>query len=89
MSLSDFLDEKLGIKQKEIRPKVREKFLPLEEIPNDPLPSRTRKKIKTDRDLDKEGLTSRIVKILTNKKDSIPIEVFRGFDLFFRTIEER
>jgi hypothetical protein len=56
-------------------------------------PKQTQKKSKsrihTDRDLNKESLLSKIVNILSEEKDSIPFEVFRGFNLFFRTIKER
>lgn len=91
VNLEDDLNEMfgLGIKKVQSRPIVREKTLPTKESKVSILPSKPSEKIKTDRDLNKEGLLSRIVNILSKEKDSIPIEVFRGFDLFFRVIKER
>lgn len=79
--LSDLIKKSKGIsKPKEVRiqtPKPK------------PIQKKSKSKIKTDRDLDKKDLLSRIVSILSEENDSIPIEVFRGFDLFFRIIKER
>ena len=80
------LESKIKVDSKQI---VRKKVLPSKEISNDPLPSKPKRKIKTDRDLNKPQLTERIVEIMRSEENSIPIEIFRGFDLFFRVIKER
>jgi len=52
-------------------------------------PKKPKLKIKTDRDANKKHLLNRITNTLEKEIESIPIEVFRSFDLFFRTIKER
>lgn len=52
-------------------------------------PKKPKLKIKTDRDANKKHLLNRITNTLEREIENIPIEVFRSFDLFFRTIKER
>lgn len=72
-------------KEPEVKKVQKSDFTP-EKIPGEKKP---KLKIKTDRDANKRRLLHRITNILEKEIDNIPIEVFRSFDLFFRTIEER
>lgn len=71
----------------ESKSKTKVDLIPI--VRNKILPTKPKRKIKTDRDLGKSQLTSRIVEIMRSEEKSIPIEIFRGFDLFFRVIKER
>ena len=72
-------------KESEVKKVPKSVFTP-EKIPGGKKP---KLKIKTDRDANKKHLLNRITNTLEGEIENIPIEVFRSFDLFFRTIKER
>lgn len=72
-------------KKKPVEKKVEKPVVPKIETTE----KKPKLKIKTDRDANKKHLLNRITNTLEKEIESIPIEVFRSFDLFFRTIKER
>lgn len=74
------IEESKKIPEVKITPEKKEKS---------PKEKKPKKKIKTDRDANKKHLLNRITNTLEKERENIPIEVFRSFDLFFRTIIER
>jgi len=87
LDMLDELEEKKSIQEKILLEKKVLRKKP--KVAKAATAALAKRRISTDRNLNKEQLVKRIIENMSNNIDSIPIEVLRTKDLEFRIINER